>query len=65
MGHLRALAAQALGKTLVAVAKNLDPRTVRKHSRGPKTQVTRGYAPRASVQRHVSTAKVLRDGRVW
>jgi hypothetical protein len=59
-----ALSAQALARTLVAVAKNLDPRTVRKHPRGPKKKVARGYAPRASVQRHVSTAKVLRDGRV-
>jgi IS4 transposase len=53
-----------LARTLIAVAKNLDPRTVRKHPRGPKKKVARGYAPRASVQRHVSTAKVLRDGRV-
>lgn len=54
----------ALARTLIAVARNLDPRTVRKHPRGPKKKVAKGYAPRASVQRHVSTAKVLRDGRV-
>lgn len=54
----------ALARTLVAVARNLDPRTVRKHPRGPKKKVTKGYAPRTSVQRHVSTAKVMRDGRV-
>lgn len=58
------LSPAALARTLMAVAKNLDPRTVRKHPRGPKNKVARGYAPRASVQRHVSTAKVLRDGRV-
>lgn len=51
-----------LARTLISVAKNIDPRSVRKHPRGPKTKVRRGYAPRASVQRHVSTAKVLRDG---
>jgi len=54
----------AFARTLIAIAANLDPRTVRKHPRGPKAKVARGYAPRASVQRYVSTAKVLRDGRL-
>jgi IS4 transposase len=54
----------ALARTLIAIAANLDPRTVRKHPRKPKPKVKRGYAPRATVQRHVSTAKVLRDGRI-
>jgi IS4 transposase len=53
-----------LARTLVTIAANLDPRTVRKHPRGPKPNVERGYAPRAMVQRHVSTARVLRDGRI-
>ena len=53
-----------LARTLVTIAANLDPRTVRKHPRGPKPKVVKGYAPRSSVQRHVSTAKVLRDGRI-
>lgn len=52
----------AVARTLVAIAANLNPKTVRKHPRGPKPKVKRGYAPRAMVQRHVSTAKVLRDG---
>lgn len=59
-----ALSPAVIARTLVAVAKNLDPTTVRKHPRGPKGKVARGYATRANVQRHVSTAKVLRDGRV-
>jgi IS4 transposase len=59
-----ALSPTALSRMLIAVAANLDPRTVRKHPRGPKPQVKRGYAPRAKVQRHVSTARVLRDGRI-
>jgi hypothetical protein len=58
------LSPAALARRLVAVAANLDPRTVRKHPRAPKPKVERGYAPRGKVQRHVSTAKVLRDGRV-
>ena len=58
------LSPTALARMLVAVAAHLDPRTVRKHPRGPKKKVNPGYAPRATVQRHVSTARVLRDGRI-
>ncbi len=54
----------ALARTLISIAKNIDPKTVRKHPRGPKKKLSPGYAPRANVQRHVSTAKVLRDGRI-
>jgi IS4 transposase len=54
----------ALARMLIAVAKNLDPKTVRKHPRGPKKKVARGYAPRTEAQRHISTAKVMRDGRI-
>lgn len=54
----------ALARTLIAVASHIDPSTVRKHPRAPKPKLSRGYAPRATVQRHVSTAKVLRDGRI-
>jgi len=54
----------ALARRLIAVAANLNPQTVRKHPRAPKPKVKPGYAPKAKVQRHVSTAKVLRDGRV-
>lgn len=53
-----------LAHTLRTIAAHLDPRTVRKHPRGPKAKIKPGYASRAQVQRHVSTAKVLRDGRV-
>lgn len=59
-----ALTPTALARMLLAVAANLDLRTVRKHPRGPKPEVKHGYAPRDKVQRHVSTARVLRDGRV-
>ena len=54
----------ALVRTLLAIAAKLDPRTVRKHPRKPKPKAKPGYAPKASVQRHVSTAKVLREGRI-
>lgn len=62
--HFDALSPTALARRLIAIAANLDPRTVRKHPRGPKTKVKLGYASKAQVQRHVSTAKVLRNGRI-
>jgi hypothetical protein len=62
--HFDALSPTALARRLIAIAANLDPRTVRKHPRGPKAKVKPGYAPKAQVQRHVSTAKVLRNGRI-
>jgi hypothetical protein len=53
-----------LSSMLRDVAAHVDPRTLRKHPRKPKPKVTKGYAPRSSVQRHVATARVLRDGCV-
>jgi len=40
----------------------VTPKTLRKHPRAPKPKVKKGYISRASVQRHVATARVLRDG---
>jgi IS4 transposase len=53
-----------LARTLRTIAANVDPRTIRKHPRGPKRRLKQGYAPKAQVQRHVATAKVLRDGKI-
>jgi IS4 transposase len=53
-----------IARTLRTIAANVDPRTIRKHPRGPKPRLKQGYAPRAQVQRHVATAKVLRDGKI-
>lgn len=53
-----------LARILRTIAANLDPRTIRKHPRGPKPRLKQGYAPKAQVQRHVATAKVLRDGKI-
>lgn len=54
----------ALARTLRQIAAHVDPRTLRKHPRGPKPKKPKGYAPRASVERHVATARVLRDGGI-
>lgn len=53
-----------LGSTLRDIAAHVDPKILRKHPRKPKPKVKKGYAPRASVQRHVATARVLADGGV-
>jgi IS4 transposase len=53
-----------LARSLLTIAANVDPRTIRKHPRGPKPRLNKGYAPKAQVQRHVATAKVLRDGKI-
>jgi IS4 transposase len=54
----------ALARRLRAIAAHVDPRTLRKHPRGPKPKVRKGYAPGAAVRRHVATARVLRDGGI-
>jgi IS4 transposase len=53
-----------LSRTLRRIAAYVDPKTLRKHPRKPKPKVKKGYASRASVQRHVATARVLRNGGV-
>jgi IS4 transposase len=54
----------ALTRALRELAANVDPRTLRKHPRGPKSKVRKGYAPAAQIRKRVATARVLRDGRV-
>jgi IS4 transposase len=54
----------ALARTLLMVAAHVDPRTLRKHPRGPKPKVRKGYASGAAVRRHVATARVLREGSI-
>jgi IS4 transposase len=54
----------ALARTLRAIARNVDPHALRKHPRAPKPKVAKGYAPKRAVARHVSTARVLREGRI-
>lgn len=49
---------------LTRIAAYTKPRKYRKHPCKPKTKRKPGYAPRAAVQRHVSTARVLRNGGV-
>ncbi|MBZ4423378.1 IS4 family transposase [Myxococcus sp. RHSTA-1-4] len=49
-----------LSRTLLRMASHVNPAKLRKHPRGQKKKVKKGYAPRQEVDRHVSTARVLR-----
>lgn len=59
-----ALAAQQLGDVLLDIATYVDPYKLRKHPRGPKKQKKKTFAPHSEVARHVSTARVLREGQI-
>ena len=59
-----ALTAQQLGQMLMQIAAHADPVALRKHPRGPKPPNKKGYAPAAVARRHVSTARVIKEGRV-
>ena len=51
-----------LGRELRAIAAHVNAKAMRKHPRKPKPKAPKGYAPRAAVERHVATARVLADG---
>jgi IS4 transposase len=51
-------------RTLVRIAKHAQPKRLRKHPRGPKKKVKKGYVAGRTARRHVSTARVLASGRV-
>lgn len=53
-----------LARTLLTIAAHVDPRTLRKHPRAPKTKRRKGYVSGATVRRHVATSRVLRDGAI-
>ena len=59
-----ALTAQQLGQRLMQIAAHADPVALRKHPRGLKPPNKKGYAPLAVARRHVSTARVIKEGRV-
>jgi IS4 transposase len=59
-----AMGAQQLADVLMQMAAHADPVALRKHPRGPKPPKKKGYAPATLVRRHVSTARVMKEGRV-
>lgn len=53
-----------LGGLMLELAKSVNPKTLRKHPRGPKSGGKKGYVDGAIARRHVSTARVLKEGKV-
>jgi hypothetical protein len=60
--HYDALTPAQLGRVLLQMAKHVNPMALRKHPRGPKPSKKIGYVSGAVARRHVSTARVLKDG---
>ena len=56
--------ASQLAQVLLQIAEHANPKTLRKHPRGPKLPKKKGYVPGADARRHVSTARVLKKGIV-
>lgn len=53
-----------LAQTLLHIAAKAQPHRLRKHPRGPKARVKKGFVARRAAQRHVATARVIKDGRI-
>lgn len=56
--------ARELAQTLLRIAAHAEPHRLRKHPRGPKARVKKGFVSRRAAQRHVATARVLKDGKI-
>lgn len=62
-GHYQELSSKELSRAFLEIAAHVDPKTLRKHPRGPKKIVKKGYAPGHVARKHVATARVLASGR--
>lgn len=60
-----ALTIPQLASVLLDLAAQVDPCTLRKHPRGPKKPTKKSFASHAEVARHVSTARVLKEGGIY
>lgn len=58
------LTSAQLGHKLIKIATHVGPRVTRKHTRGPKAPKKKGYVAGCVARRHVSTARVIKAGRV-
>lgn len=58
------LDAGELAALLLQIAEHANPLRLRKHKRGPKKPTNQGYVAGAEARRHVSTARVLKEGRI-
>lgn len=62
-GHYQELSSKELSRVFLEIAAQVDPKTLRKHPRGPKKIVKKGYVPGHVARKHVATARVLASGR--
>jgi len=60
----QALSPRQVGQALLKIAAKVEPKTLRKHPRGPKIAHKKGYAPGYVARQHVATARVLADGKL-
>jgi IS4 transposase len=58
------ISARELAKNLLRIAAHAEPHRLRKHPRGPKARVKKGFVSRRAAQRHVATARVIKDGKI-
>lgn len=62
--RLDALSLARLSALLLRIAKDVKPKGLRKHPRGPKPHKKKGYVAGAVARSHVSTARVLKQGAI-
>jgi hypothetical protein len=58
------LSARALAQTLLRIAGYAEPYRLRKHPRGPKVRPKKTFVSPRAAQRHVATARVLKEGKI-
>jgi IS4 transposase len=58
------LSARKLAQTLLRIAAHADPHRLRKHPRGPKARVKKGFVSHRAAQRHVATSRVIQAGKI-
>jgi IS4 transposase len=56
--------ARKLAQTLLRIAAHAEPHRLRKHPRGPKARVKKGFVSHRAAQRHVATSRVIKDGKI-
>lgn len=58
------LSSVELAQTLLTLAQSANPKYLKSHPRGPKKPKKKGYVSKHQAQRHVATARVLKDGKI-
>jgi IS4 transposase len=58
------MTAAQMAEVLLQIALHANPKSLRKHPRGPKSSARMGYVSGTVARRHVATARVLKNGLV-